>query len=121
MSDEQWAALETLCTQRGWLAPRPSSLVQRALRAAGFIDAFAARGLSAERSSVEPSTLAALPPPTCWIGARVDYLMLSSAAASGAAAVDVRTHETVASEASDHLPVYVDVDLPDDLPLQWRG
>jgi len=111
MSGEQWAALEALCVRRGWSPPRADSLVLKVLRAAGCGDSFAA---------IEPTAgERALPPPTCWTGARLDYIMLSRAARSGCAELRVTAHETIECDHSDHKPVVCDLEVPDTLPLQW--
>jgi endonuclease/exonuclease/phosphatase family metal-dependent hydrolase len=124
MSDEQWDELHALCARKGWGAPPAHSLVQRALSDGGFTDSFAAAApsFSAESPNAQrPSEASAggrtgTPPPTCWIGARLDYIMLSPAAARE---LRVRAHETIASDASDHLPVVCDLELPDEASLQW--
>lgn len=101
LSEEGWAAICNLYASKGWPPPRPDSLVRRELmERAGMADAWAVQ--AAERL---------LPPPTCWTETRLDYVLLSRAAASGPEALRVRAHRTIASTASDHLPVVVDLDV----------
>jgi endonuclease/exonuclease/phosphatase family metal-dependent hydrolase len=106
LSDDGWAAICALYESRGWPPPRAQSLVQGALRDAGFADAFAL-----QEASHDP-----LPPPTCWTNTRLDYLMLSESAqelirTKGSAQpcrLRVRSHETLPWAASDHLPIVCD-------------
>ena len=89
-----WRSICELYSSRGWPPPRATSLVQQALREAGFEDAW--------RLQLAP--LEAVPPPTCWTKTRLDYMMLSPTARSGLSVVQ---HQTLTSDASDHLPVVV--------------
>ena len=70
-----------------------------ALREGGYVDAFAAQKGDVARAGGAPC---ALPPPTCWTKTRLDYVMLSTAAARD---LRVRRHSTMESDASDHFPV----------------
>ena len=89
MSDAMWRGISELYASKGWPPPHAASLVRAVLREAGYVDAFALR---AEGEAHE------LPPRTCWTQTRLDYVMVRGEVA-------VRSHATVESDASDHLPV----------------
>ena len=114
MDLDSWSAICALYASKGWPPPHASSLVQQALGEAGFVDAFA----------LQEAEHGAHPPPTCWTETRLDYLMLSRTAADlvadgpkpadeafesvpgrSASKVQVVSHQTLRSDASDHLPL----------------
>jgi endonuclease/exonuclease/phosphatase family metal-dependent hydrolase len=120
LTDEGWADICGLYAERGWPPPLPRSLVQQALRRAGFVDAWA----------VQEAARGARPPPTCWTKTRLDYVLLSRSAAGGRAEGDeqdggatglpaarrrrplrVISHRTLQCDASDHLPVVIDLEV----------
>ena len=70
--------------------------MQRALHEAGYEDTF----------RLQPPPSEAVPPPTCWTRTRLDYIMLRRPVQSD---VSVVSHQTLASDASDHLPVVCDL------------
>lgn len=136
MSNAQWIELCALCDSKGWGPPREHSLVRSVLEdEGGLVDAFqlaprrneadiapadfvkaaaAAEPPSAFSSSAAaavcpmppPSTPEGRAPPTCWTGARLDYLLLDGAA--GRARVDA--HRTMReSTCSDHVPLVCDL------------
>ena len=98
MTAEQWESITALYAKRGWGDAPPDSKVQRVLRDAGYTDAFAI----APSSSVGGET----PPRTCWTNTRLDYVMCQGD-------VGVLRFETIESDASDHLPVVVELEVPD--------
>ncbi len=107
MDDQGWEAIVDLYAGKGWPPPRAESLVQEVLRGAGFVDAFA---LSPE-AAPDPAAPSTRPPPTCWIRTRLDYVMLSPAAAAGREKLRVASHQTINSDASDHLCVVCDLEI----------
>ena len=98
LDDEGWAAICALYASKGWPPPREESLVQRALRDAGFADAYA---LQAARA-------APTPPPTCWTATRLDYMMLSRRARE---TLRVQSLTTLEWDASDHKPLVCDLEI----------
>ena len=72
--------------------------MQRALRDAGFADAYA---LQAARA-------APTPPPTCWTATRLDYMMLSRRARE---TLRVQSLTTLEWDASDHKPLVCDLEI----------
>lgn len=113
LDDDAWNALCALARAKGWSAPRAESLVTRELRRQGFIDAFELYARARDSSDAESAATTAVdgacekPPPTGWTGCRLDYIMLSPAAAAGA--IQVTGHRTISSRVSDHLPVVCDL------------
>lgn len=140
MDDDGWASIVALYARRGWPPPRPASLVRAALDAAGYADAFALAASapapvgtdtaappaterphdaydasSASSSAAGGTTLHAIsrPPVTCWTQTRLDYVLLSPVASGGGpAGLRVRSHRTLQCDASDHLPIVCELELP---------
>lgn len=90
LSGAGWDAIRSLYSSRGWPPPHSRSLVQAELEGAGMVDTHTL----APRQAVGPSH----PPPTCWTGTRLDYVMLS---ADAAASLRVLSHTTLQTDASD--------------------
>ena len=126
MSDAQWDELCALCESKGWGPPRERSLVRAVLEDdGGLVDSFQlaprrdeavlgrGSGSAAKEEEKEgeeggppPSTAEGRAPPTCWTGARLDYLLLEGA--SGRARVEA--HRTLReSTCSDHVPLVCDL------------
>lgn len=118
MEESQWAELTALCDAKGWAAPRAASLVRQVLEdEGGLVDTFRLapqRDEAAPEGSGEAGAAAYLPaatlegraPPTCWTGARLDYLLLQDAKGR----VSVAAHRTLRhSTCSDHVPIVCDL------------
>ena len=85
--------------------------MQSALRHAGYVDAFAVRtpaAAGARGGGGADGTSRALPPRTCWTRTRLDYILLSPQALTS---LRVGAHETLESDASDHMPVACELQL----------
>ena len=104
MDADGWQRICALYASKGWPPPRRTSLVRTVLDAAGLDDTFA---LWTERTAQEK------PPSTSWTATRIDYVMLSrqQLGAEASLRIRIRSHRTVASDASDHLPVVVDFEV----------
>ena len=102
MSSAQWNGICELYNKRGMGYVSPDSLVQGVFTGDGYRDAFALR-----TGGCEPHE----PPSTCWTNARLDYVWLSPAAASGPSSLRVLAHSTISSAASDHMPVVCDFEV----------
>ena len=96
------------------------------LRKAGYADAFALtlpRLLGENNNNNNNNNLLGgaaggeLPPRTCWTQTRLDYIMVHNLpprdreARAECMQVAVRSHATVESDASDHLPVVCEVSV----------
>ena len=94
-SAEAWDRILKFYESRGWPAPGEDALALDAAYAAGFVDAGAGFGLE----------------PTCWTANplfRIDHVLLNAALHKRCRVVDYRR---VDSDASDHYPVVVDLEM----------
>ena len=94
-SSEAWDRILKFYEKRGWPAPGEDALALDAAYAAGFVDAGA--GFNIE--------------PTCWTANplfRIDHVLLNAALHKRCRVVDYRR---VDSDASDHYPVVVDLEM----------
>ena len=110
MDAEGWQAICDLYASRGWPPPPRRSLVRNALEASGLRDTF---GLQSRPSAGAGSGSSGgrgpqQPPATSWTETRIDYVMAHDAEAH---TIRVRSHQTVSSDASDHLPVVVELEV----------
>jgi len=103
MDVEAWRAICALYASKGWPAPRSRSLVRTALEDAGLSDTF--------ELQADPEPGVPHPPPSSWTATRIDYVMLSNRGRGDAKDVMVRSHRTLQSDVSDHLPLVVDIEV----------
>uniref|UniRef100_A0A7S0LNR4 Endonuclease/exonuclease/phosphatase domain-containing protein n=1 Tax=Coccolithus braarudii TaxID=221442 RepID=A0A7S0LNR4_9EUKA len=128
MSEEAWATACEYFRSRGWPQPPERSLVCNALDDIGFADSYREWQARPSRFSPEEEALTPAdespPPLTCWSHRplyRLDYVCLRqhprAAVANVAldppapARLEVRSHQTIASDVSDHHAVCVDFDV----------
>jgi len=105
MDGEEWLAICALYASKGWPPPRSRSLVRDALEAGGFEDTFERHAASLSPGN---DVVQARPPPTSWTQTRIDYVLAHD---SDTHVLRVTGHRTVQSDASDHLPVVVQLEL----------
>ena len=101
-SDDAWQRLVAFYVSKGWTAPKENSLVLDMLRNNGYRDAAHDISLRDKKEGQKPL-------PTCWTHNplfKIDHLWLSADLDTTVAA-----YERLDTDASDHFPIYVDLDF----------